>query len=192
MAKGRESGMPDADYWGTFFNPECIVARLGCAGPLDVVEFGCGYGLFTVPAARAVAGTVYALDIDPDMVAATAALATRSGLSNVRAEKRDFLAHGTGRPDASVGYAMLFNILHVEEPVALLREVYRTLAPAGRVGIIHWRHDPATPRGPSLAIRPTPDQCRAWAETSGFRFVRGEDLCCCSWHWGMVLERPAE
>lgn len=190
MAKGRESGMPDADSWGTFFNPECIVARLGCAGQLDVVEFGCGYGLFTVPAARAVTGTVYALDIDPAMVAATAAGAARNGLSNVRAEERDFLAHGSGRPDASVGYAMLFNILHVEEPVTLLGEAYRVLAPGGRVGVIHWKHDPATPRGPSLAIRPTADQCRAWGEASGFRFVLAEELCCCSWHWGIVLERP--
>ncbi|MBX9578813.1 MAG: class I SAM-dependent methyltransferase [Gemmataceae bacterium] len=191
MAKGRESGMPDAGSWGTFFNPECIVGRLDCAGHLDVVEFGCGYGLFTVPAARAVTGTVYALDIDPDMVAATAALAARNGLSNVRAEERDFLAHGSGRPDASAGYAMLFNILHVEEPVSLLREAYRTLAPGGRAGVIHWKHDPATPRGPSLAIRPTAEQCRTWAESAGLRFLRGEDLCCCSWHWGMVLERPS-
>lgn len=192
MAKGRESGMPDADYWGTFFNPECIVSRLDCAGIHDVVEFGCGYGLFTVPAARAVTGTVYALDIDPAMVAATAALTTRSGLGNVRVVERDFLADGCGRPDASAGYALLFNILHVEEPVLLLREAFRALAPGGRAGVIHWKHDPDTPRGPSLAIRPTPDQCRAWAEASGFRFVRDEDLCCCSWHWGMVLERPRE
>lgn len=192
MAKGRESGMPDAEYWGTFFNPECIVGRLDCAGPLDVVEFGCGYGLFTVPAARAVTGSVYALDIDPAMVDATAAVAARNELVNVRAVERDFLAAGCGRPDASAGYAMLFNILHVEEPEALLRETLRVLAPGGRAGVIHWKHDPATPRGPSLAIRPTPEQCRAWAEASGFRFVRNEDLCCCSWHWGMVLERPSE
>lgn len=192
MAKGRESGMPDSDYWGTFFNPECIVSRLDCSGSHDVVEFGCGYGLFTVPAARAVTGTVYALDIDPEMVAATMAAAGRNGLGNVRAIERDFLADGCGRPDASAGYAMLFNILHVEEPVVLLGEACRVLAPGGRAGVIHWKHDPATPRGPSLAIRPTPDQCRAWAEASGFRCVRDEDLCCCSWHWGMVLEKPRE
>jgi ubiquinone/menaquinone biosynthesis C-methylase UbiE len=192
MAKGRESGMPDSDYWGTFFNPECIVSRLDCAGPYDVVEFGCGYGLFTVPAAQAVTGTVYALDIDPDMVAETAALTSQRGLANVCVVERDFLAEGSGRPDGSAGYAMLFNILHVEEPVALLREAFRVLAPGGRAGVIHWKHDPATPRGPSLAIRPTAEQCRAWAEASGFRFVRDEDLCCCSWHWGMVLERPPQ
>ena len=135
-------------------------------------------------------GTVYALDIDPVMVEATTRHAAEAGLSNVRAEVRDFLASGCGRPDESAGYAMLFNILHVEEPGQLLAEAFRVLTPGGRLGVIHWKHDPATPRGPSLAIRPTPAQCREWAEGAGFRFTREQDLCCCSWHWGMVLERP--
>jgi ubiquinone/menaquinone biosynthesis C-methylase UbiE len=154
-----------------------------------VVEFGCGYGLFTVPAAKRISGTLYALDIDRRMVEATAVRVAEAGVTNVVTQERDFVAAGCGRPDASVGYAMLFNILHIEEPVALLREAHRTLAPGGRLGVIHWKHDPTTPRGPSMAIRPTQDQCRRWAEEAGLRFLRDEDLCCCSWHWGIVLER---
>lgn len=190
MAKGRESGMPDAGYWESFFNPACIVSRLDCRGSGDVVEFGCGYGLFTVPAAASVAGNVYALDIDPEMVAATAHKASAAGLKNVVAQVRDFLADGCERPDESATHAMLYNILHIEDPIRLLGEAYRVLAPGGTVGIIHWKHDPAAPRGPSLDIRPTPEQCRSWAEQVGFRLVRSEDLCCCSWHWGLVMERP--
>ena len=188
MAKGRESGMPDEAYWESFFNPACIVGKMDCQG--NVVEFGCGYGLFTLPAAAAPAGTVHALDIEPELVAETNQKATTAGLSNVRAAVRDFLTDGTGLPDASVQHAMLYNILHVEGPVALLREAYRVLEPGGTAGIIHWKHDPTTPRGPSLGIRPTPDQCRAWAEDAGFDYVRSEDLCCCSWHWGLVMRRP--
>jgi SAM-dependent methyltransferase len=191
MAKGRESGMPDEAYWQTFFNPECIVSKLECSGG-DVVEFGCGYGLFTIPAARLVSGTVYALDIEPEMVAATKARADDAGCPNVAVQERDFLAAGCGRPDDSAAYAMLFNILHIEEVQELLREAYRVLAPGGKAGVIHWKTDDSAPRGPSLPIRPRPEQCAQWAERAGFRVVTSQDLCCCSWHWGMVLEKPAK
>jgi ubiquinone/menaquinone biosynthesis C-methylase UbiE len=188
MAKGRESGMPDEAYWQEFFNPECIVSKLDCSGG-DVIEFGCGYGLFTVPAARLISGSVYALDIDRDMIAATKSRAAEAGCSNVNVQECDFLAHGCGRPDGSGAYAMLFNILHIAEVHELLRETHRVLAPGGKVGVIHWKPDPSTPRGPSLPIRPSPEQCREWAEQAGLTFVRNEDLCCCSWHWGLVLQK---
>jgi ubiquinone/menaquinone biosynthesis C-methylase UbiE len=155
-----------------------------------MVEFGCGYGIFTIPAARAVGGRVFALDIEPGMVETTAQKAQEAGLSNVVAETRDFAASGSGRPDASVDYAMLFNILHIEDSVGLLREVRRVLVPGGKTGIIHWRSDLETPRGPALSIRPRPEQCRAWGEQAGLEFVRYETLCCCSWHWGLVMQRP--
>jgi SAM-dependent methyltransferase len=191
MAKGRESGMPDEAYWQSFFNPDCIISRLECSGG-DVVEFGCGFGLFTVPAARSVSGTVYALDIEPEMVAATKARAADAGFSNVIAQERDFLADGCGRPDKSAAYVMLFNIMHIAEAQELLRESYRVLAAGGKAGVIHWKPDSSTPRGPSLAIRPPPERCAEWAERAGFRVASSQDLCCCSWHWGMVLEKPLE
>jgi SAM-dependent methyltransferase len=183
--------MPDGAYWETFFNPRCILERLDCQGPSgDAVEFGCGYGTFTVPAAQLISGTVFALDIEPDMVAETTRKAGDAGLRNVVGEERDFVATGTGRPDGSGGYAMLFNILHIEDPVSLLREAHRVLAPGGTAGIIHWRTDISTPRGPSAAVRPKPEDCRAWSEAAGLEFVRYESLCCCSWHWGLVMRRP--
>ncbi len=168
-----------------------MVEKLGCTGPCgDVVEFGCGYGTFTLPAARAVTGRVFALDIEPELVAATASKAREAGLANVTGVVRDFLVDGCGLPDGVAGYAMLFNILHVEDPVALLREARRVLAPGGTAGVIHWRTDVETPRGPPLPIRPTAGQCRAWGEVAGLELVRAESLCCCSWHWGLVLRRP--
>ena len=189
--KGRESGMPDESCWGALFNPACVVAKLDCGGACgDVVEFGCGYGTFTLPAAGLVQGRVIALDIEPDMVAATRRKAAESGASNVVASVRDFVTHGSGLPDGQAGYAILFNILHLENPVALLSEACRVLAPGGKVGIIHWRTDIETPRGPSLPIRPTAEQCRTWGESAGLEFVRYESLCCCTWHWGLVMRRP--
>ncbi len=189
--KGRESGMPDSSAWETFFNPRCILERLDCRDSRgDVVEFGCGYGTFTLPAAEMAQGQIHALDIDPKMVEATAQKALEGGLRNIVAVQRDFSAAGSGQPDESCGYAMLFNILHIEDPVGLLREAFRVLTRGSKAAIIHWRMDVATPRGPSPDIRPSPEACREWGERAGFEFVRYESLCCCSWHWGLLLRRP--
>ncbi len=159
--KTRESGMPVEATWNRFFDPPAVLSALGLTPDCrDVVDFGCGYGTFTIPAARIVAGSVHALDIDPKMIDAVRAKAKAASLSNVNTCPRDFVAEGTGLPDGSVDYAMLFNILHAERPGTLLAEAYRVLRPEGKVAIMHWNYDANTPRGPSMAIRPRPDQCR--------------------------------
>lgn len=180
--------MPEEGLWRTFFAPEEVLRKLALPTSGDVLDFGCGYGTFTIPAAHITSGTVHGLDIDAEMVAATQAKAEALELPNVRTRLRDFVAEGTGVADASVGYVMLFNILHAECPEALLREAWRVVAPGGKLGITHWNYDPATPRGPSMEIRPRPEQCRRWAEGVGFRFVGQLDLP--PYHWGMTLVRP--
>lgn len=183
--------MPDERMWWGFFAPEQALAKLDLTGSRrDVVDFGCGYGTFTIPAARIVEGTVHALDIEADMVEATARKAAEAGLGNVRVDRRDFLAEGTGLPDGSVDYAMLFNILHCEQPDALLREAWRVLSPGGRLGIMHWNYDPATPRGPSMAIRPRPEQCRDWAGSLGFCLHLPGKIDLPPYHYGWVMEKP--
>jgi len=186
--KARESGMPDENLWATFFTPEEVLHKVGLPTTGDVADFGCGYGTFTIPAARITSGTVYALDIEPEMIAATEAKAV--GLTNVRLALRDFVAEGSGLPDTSVSYVMLFNILHAERPTVLLQEAYRILVPAGKLGVIHWNYDPATPRGPSMNVRPRPEQCRDWAMQAGFRPLESGFVDLPPHHYGMVLERP--
>lgn len=169
-----------------------MLSKLDCTGSCgSVVEVGCGYGTFTIPAAQQAIGPIYAFDIDAHMVASTVAKAQQMGLTNIVPVVRDVVAEGTGLPDESVGYVMLFNILHIETPEVLLREAHRILHGDGRLGVIHWRSDIPTPRGPSLDIRPTLAQCRAWAEQAGFEWVREEALCCCSWHWGFIMRRAS-
>lgn len=190
--KARESGMPDEALWATFFQPEQALVRLRLTPEVhNVVDFGCGYGTFAIPAARVVTGTVWAIDIDPQMLAVTREKATQAGLHNVDVRQRDFMAEGTGLPDACAGYAMLFNILHTEHPQRLLREAWRVLVSGGIVGIIHWSYDPTTPRGPSLEIRPHPEQCLAWARACGFEPFEPGAIDLPPYHYGMALVRPA-
>ena len=190
MTKGRDSGMPAAEQWESYFDAAGILESLGCCHVKgDAVEFGSGYGTFTIAAAQRTSGLVYALDIDPLMVAATAARVSQAGLKNVVVEQRDFVTEGCGRKPQSASMALLFNILHIEDPVGLLKEAHRVLHIGGSVGVIHWNYDVRTPRGPPLNIRPRSEQCRAWGEEAGLRWVRDECLPGSPWHWGMVLEK---
>ncbi len=189
--KIRDSGMPAVEYWESFFDPEACLTALGLvAEHRNVADFGCGYGTFTVQAAMRVSGQVFAFDIDQRMLRHTARSAGRHDLGNIRFEQRDFAADGSGLANASVDYAMLFNILHCEQPVALLAEAERILIPGGVAGLMHWRHDAETPRGPDLSIRPQPQQCLLWAERAGlvWRDQRVHQLP--PWHYGLQLEKP--
>lgn len=184
--KGRDSGMPEKEMWEGFFDPAQILAVMGLGEDVrDVAEFGCGYGTFTIPAAKIIRGTVHAIDIDAAMIAETKEAAAKAGLKNIDAVRRDFLVQGTGLKDGSVDYVMLFNILHVEGPEVLLRESWRILKSAGKLGIIHWNYDASTPRGPSLEIRPRPEQCIQRAQEVGFRDFVQYDLK--PYHYGIVL-----
>ena len=97
--KVRESGMPDEEVWSDFFEPKKILKKLGIDKTIrDIVDFGCGYGTFTIPVAQIVRGKVYALDIEPEMIKETKRKAEERKLGNVEAIVRDFVSDCTGLP----------------------------------------------------------------------------------------------
>lgn len=189
--KVRDSGMPEEKMWSEFFDAEKILRTFGLDRSVgDLVEFGCGYGTFTLAAAKLTAGTVYALDIEPELVEAVRGKCQRAGIDNVRAVARDFAEEGTGLPSDSLNAALLFNILHHEEPVALMKEAFRILKPDGRLAVIHWNYDPTTPRGPAMDIRPRPEQCIEWGREAGFHFNERNRYDLPPYHYGLLFRKP--
>jgi SAM-dependent methyltransferase len=187
--KVRESGMPEAGMWHTFFAPGAILDAMGLTGNVrDAVDFGCGYGTFAIPAAKRIQGILHAFDIDPDMIEATWRLAEQENVHNVRLHLCDFVTDGTGLEAASVDYVMLFNILHAEDPLRLLREAWRILTPGGHAGVVHWNYDPDTPRGPPMAIRPRPEDCRRWIEEAGL-LIEKPQIDLPPFHYGIRARR---
>jgi SAM-dependent methyltransferase len=186
----RESGMPEEAYWESLFDVPLILDRLQIDARLrDVVELGCGYGTFTIPVARRISGTLTALEIDPAMIERTRERAAAAGVRNLRLAEGDMLAVGFGCEAGSQDGCLLFNILHGEEPVRVLAEAARVVRPGGAVLITHWRYDPATPRGPSLEIRPRPEHILEWATSSGLLATAGPAIDLPPWHYGLRLER---
>ncbi len=186
--KLRESGMPEEAYWETLFDVPLILDRLGINRQLrDVVELGCGYGTFTLPVALRISGVLTTFDIESEMVERTRQRAAQAGVGNVLYVVGDVFTDGFGEP-ASKDACLLFNILHCEQPMKLLAEAAQVVRPAGFVYVIHWRYDPATPRGPSMEIRPRPEQIQDWAGEAGLLASPEGVLELPPWHYGIRFQ----
>jgi SAM-dependent methyltransferase len=188
--KLRESGMPEEAYWETLFDVPLILDRLGIDARLkNVVELGCGYGTFTIPVANRISGVLTTFDIDDGMIERTWQRAAEVGAWNVLYFVGDVFADGFGGDAGSKDACLLFNILHCEEPVPLLAEAARVVRPGGAVLVIHWRYDPATPRGPNLEIRPRAEQIAGRTRETGLLEAEGPAIDLPPWHYGLRLKR---
>ena len=186
--KLRDSGMPEQTYWESLLDVPLILDHFALGAACgDVAELGCGYGTFTVPTATRIRGNVHAFDIDPHMIDLTRARAAAAGCTNVRASRRDVLEAGFDLDASSCDVVLLFNILHGERPVSVLRESARILRPGGTVAVIHWRTDIDTPRGPGADIRPSAAQIEAWADEAGCLRAAWGSFDLPPWHYGLRL-----
>lgn len=187
--KVRDSGMPDETKWNDFFDIDLVLSALNIdSQTIDLVEVGCGYGTFTIPTAKLIQGTLYAFDIEKEMIEHLHPKIQKQHIGNIVLEQRDILAQTTGLPENSVDYVMLFNILHHDSPLDLINEAYRILKPEGKIGIIHWRSDITTPRGPDLNIRPKPEHIIEWIDKHKFRIVK-HPFIIEPYHFGLIVSK---
>ena len=188
--KVRDSGMPEEAMWSEFFNPQLILQQMEVTSDLQTVaDLGSGFGTFSIPAAKIVKGNVLAFDIDEEMIRQMQIKIDKHGIKNITLYLADFITKGTGLPSNSVDYAMIFNIMHHDNPDQILNEVYRILKRNAKAGIIHWRSDMETPRGPSMEIRPKPDECANWAKEAGFQLFKNPFIIE-PYHFGLVIQKP--
>jgi SAM-dependent methyltransferase len=113
-----------------------VMDILGITSGKAVADIGAGSGWFTVRAARRVgdAGTVYAVDINPEAIRYIDARVGKENQHNVKPI--------LGKPDdpllpAKVDAALLLKTYHeVAQPIILLRHLRSSLAPGAKVGVI--------------------------------------------------------
>jgi ubiquinone/menaquinone biosynthesis C-methylase UbiE len=113
-------------------NPRKSLARARLGKGMSVVDYGCGPGSFTIPAAELVGkqGRVFAVDIHPLAVRAVKQKASRKGLQNVEA----ILVQGydTGIEESSIDRVLLIDTIHlIEDPDTLFSALHRMLKPDG-------------------------------------------------------------
>ena len=113
-----------------------VLEKAGIQAKGVVLDFGCGPGAYTIPAARlaGAGGTVYALDRDIHALETLVRRARKEGLQNIVTIVSSDL--DTGLQEGSVDVVLLHDVLHlIDERMALFDEMHRVLDPEGRVSI---------------------------------------------------------
>lgn len=124
-----------------------ILQDVGAAPGAVVADVGAGSGYFTLPLARRVGpeGTVYAVDVQPEMLDILRDKLAAADVDNVE------LVLGADDdprlPEGVVDLVLLVDVYHeLEYPREVLQEVVRSLAPGGRVVLVEYRaEDPDLP-----------------------------------------------
>lgn len=173
MDRFQNTRQPDWDWWGKLWpTPGETLRRLGIETGTTLAEVGSGNGYFALPAARIVSpATVYAVDLDPELLAELDRLADQQAIENVttvRADARDLSEHLPEPADD----VLIANTLHgADDPAALVREADDATASDGRLLVVNWRDEPresttvaGEPRGPPTDLRLSPGETAALVE----------------------------
>lgn len=150
----------DADWINKMLQPDLrgappaqrTIAQLGLQ-PGDVVaDIGCGPGFFTLPSARAVSpgGRVYAVDLEPKMLAVIRDRAQREEIVGI--ETRQSRGLPIPLDDQIADWTICALLLHdVDDREALIRELHRVTKPGGRIVVVEWLPEPNETRPNRMA-----------------------------------------
>ena len=128
---------PDRDAWQ---KPEQIMDALAVADGSTVADIGAGAGWFTIRLARRVGphGTVYAQDVQRQMLEAIRRRVSREGLRNVETR----LGEGStpNLPAAALDAILVVDVYpEVTDRIPFLRNLTAALKPNGRIGIVNYK-----------------------------------------------------
>jgi precorrin-6B methylase 2 len=126
---------------------DLLVAELPLQPGMTVADIGAGTGHISRRMAVRVGsgGKIYAVDVQPQMIAMLDALSKQSGVKQI--ESVLATASDVKLPAASVDLAIMVDVYHeLEFPREVLASIVRALKPGGRVVFVEYRaEDPNVP-----------------------------------------------
>lgn len=169
--------------------PEAMLDALKIAPGAIVADVGAGVGYTSLRLSRRVGpeGTVYATDLQPEMIAMLRDNARQAGASNVKPTL--CTSTDTKLPDGKVDLAIMVDVYHeCPNPEATLTGILRALKPGGRLVLVEYRaEDPEVPIKPEHKM--TLRQARLEVEPMGYRFLTSHEFL--PWQHVIVFEKPA-
>lgn len=161
---------PSRDAWQM---PDRVIAALDVGPGQVIADIGAGTGYFSVRLARSSARpTVYAVDIEPKMVAFLEARAAKEGLANLRPVQAS--AEGANLPGPADTIVIVDTFHHIPSRVAYFRRLASSLKPGGQLAIIDFRKD--APQGPPVEFRFTAEEIAAELAQAGYTLAARHDF----------------
>ena len=149
ISPGHAQRLLDPSRLETQVGEDDLARLLALRGDEDVIELGSGPGFYTDRISVLTTGTVYALDIQPEMLEF---YRSRGVPDNVRLVVGDVTR--LELPAASLDVACSISSWHESGGVIDLAGLARALRPAGRLVIADWRKDAESlENGPPTEIR---------------------------------------
>jgi SAM-dependent methyltransferase len=186
--------MPTAGWWEALWpDPAGVLAAVGIAPGMRVIDLCAGDGWFTLQIAR-IAAHVTAIDIDRRLLDVARLRLTESGQRNcdyVEGDAYD-IARLAPRP---ADFVFMANAFHgVPDRPRLARAVHAALRPGGRFAIVNWHQRPreqttvlGEPRGPRTELRLSPPQTIAAVESGGLGLILQVEVP--PYHYAVVFQR---
>jgi SAM-dependent methyltransferase len=156
--------LPERMLDGLHLRPGDTVADVGA---------GVGYHAWRLSARVGPTGTVYATDLQPEMLALLRQTVAERGLRNVVTVQAT--KEGTGLPDGTMDLILLVDVYHeVQAPLGFLAQLRRALKPKGRLALVEFRaEDPAVPIRAEHKM--TAEQVIAELAAGGFRLTERDE-----------------
>jgi FkbM family methyltransferase len=155
---------------------DLLLSNLPLTAGQSVADIGAGTGYFSLPMAQIVGskGRVYAVDIQPEMLAIIEQRSATQGISNI--ESILATEQNPGLPRDSINMALFVDAYHeFEWPNEVMLAIYASLIPGGKVILIEYRAE-----DPKVSIKRlhkmTEQQAREELTAVGFNFVENLDV----------------
>lgn len=176
-----------------FVNPRTCVSNLSLSPGMTVADFGAGTGVFSFCAAEYVGntGTVYAVDVQKDLLTTLSNEAKERGFKNIHTIWGDIEERGGSHlEDASCDAVICANVLfQVDDKEGVLQEAWHILHAGGKLIIIDWTesHKGFGPKEENVFLE---DDARDLAVKNKFTFL--EMIPAGNYHYGLVFTKKDE
>lgn len=172
---------------GGFMRPDEVLLNFGIKKGMEIADFGCGAGYFTILLAKLVGkeGAVYAVDVLTGALDSVRGKAKFFSLFNIETIRGNLeKAKGSTLRDASCDMVILANVLFqsLDKP-AILKEARRVLRSSGKIVLIEWKED--APFGPETRYRIGKEALKSMVKEAGF--VLEKEFPAGSSHYGLVF-----